>query len=386
MTRLTRHALRLTSLIFVIGVTIALLIGSRPDTQAELQPPSPARVTIGEVSRMDIRPVTRVTGKLQPVRRANLRFEVSGNVIHRAVEPGQTVAENDLLLQIDDGDFVDAVVEARARLSLEQDAVRRDRELLDLIRQKIVIQQREVDRLERLGQESLASKSNYDTTLRELIQLEEEKARLQHSVATANSRLRSIETVLSKAERNLERAKLRAPFAGTVNSVNLEIGDYVAAGQTALELVKLDELDVSLETTGEVANPLQLGQTVEVTAGGKTRPGRLVAIAPDPNPTTHTHAIRIRVSGDDFNAGQLADVVLPGRTLMGVEVVPVSAVLQEEGKAFLFSVKDEHLVRQTISLRARHDDWQVVEGVPSGMKIVTQDVTALTDGQVVFIE
>ncbi|HSR63355.1 MAG TPA: efflux RND transporter periplasmic adaptor subunit [Gammaproteobacteria bacterium] len=386
MARLTRNALRLISLIFLIGVTIALLIGSRPDTQAELQPPSPARVTIGEVSRMDIRPVTRVTGKLQPVRRANLRFEVSGNVVFRAVEPGQTVAEGDLLLRVDDGDFVDAVAESRARLSLEQDAVRRDRELLELIRQKIVIQQREVDRLERLGQESLASKSNYDATLRELIQLEEEEARLQHSVATANSRLRSIETVLSKAERNLERTKLRAPFAGTVNSVTLEIGDYVAAGQIALELVKLDQLDVSLETTGEIANQLQLGQTVEVTVDGKTRPGRLVAIAPDPNPATHTHAIRVRVSGDDFNAGQLADVVLPGKILVNVEVVPVSAVLQEEGNAFLFGIEDNHLVRQTVSLRARHNDWQVVEGVHPGMKIVTRDVAALTDGQEVFIE
>lgn len=386
MARLTRNALRLISLIFVIGVTIALLIGSRPDTQAELQPPAPARVTVGEVSQKDIRPVVRVTGKLQPVRRAGLRFEVSGNVVSRAVEPGQAVAEGDLLLQVDDGDYIDAVAEARARLSQEQDAVRRDRELLDLIRKKIVIQQREVDRLERLGQESLASKSNFDTALRELIQLEEEEARLQHSVATAKSRLRSIETVLSKAERNLDRTQLRAPFAGTVNSVNLEIGDYVAAGQVALELVKLDELDVSLETTGDVANQLQLGQSVAVTAGGKTRPGRLVAIAPDPNPTTHTHAIRVRVSGNDFNAGQLADVVLPGRNLVNVEVVPVSAVLQEEGKAYLFGVEDNRLVRRPVRLRTRHNDWQVIEGVPSGMKIVTRDVTALADGQEVFIE
>ncbi len=386
MNQIAENTVRAAGLVVITGIIVALLIWTRPETQAELQPLMPAKVHAESVRLMDIRPVTRLTGKLQPVRKAALRFEVSGNVTARHVEPGQKVAAGEVLMEIDDGDFVDAVAEARALLELERDAIRRDRHLLELTIREREIQQREVERLERLGQESLASKSKYDEALRLLLQQQEEEARLQHSVDTADSRLRTRQAMLNRAERNLQRSRLAAPFAGTVNAVSVEVGDYIPAGQTALELVQLEELDVYLEATGQVAHQLSLGQAVDVLVNEDHYQGQVIAISADPNPETHTHAVRIRLAAGDLFPGQLAQAVLPGKSLEGAKVVPVSAILQEEGQAYVFEIEGNHTVRKPVRLLMRHEDWQVISGVDPGALIVARDVAALADGQEVHID
>ena len=377
-------------LLILAGFTVALLIWTRPDTQAELQPLPPARVFTDIVQQVSVQPVTRITGKLQPARKASIRLEVTGNVVERFVEPGQKVAAGEPLLQLEDGDFRDAVNDARALLSQEQNAIERDRRLLELVTKERVIQEREVGRMEQLGRDSLASKSKHDEALRLLLQNQEEETRLQHSVDTAEARLNTRRAALNLAERNLERSKLVAPYSGTINSVLFDVGDYVSAGQVAVELVQLDELDLYLEITGQLANQLQLGQEVKLGINGIELSGNIHAMAPDSNPVTHTHALRIRLPAKQHSIelypGQLAMAELPGKPLTDVEVVPVASILREEGRAYVFTVKENRISKHPVELISRQNDLQVIEGVSPGTRIVTRDVTLLADGQEVYVE
>jgi RND family efflux transporter MFP subunit len=385
MVTLTQKIMIPVGLLVVAGLTVALLIWTQPDSQAGLQPLPPVRVSVIEVQRMNIRPVTRITGKLQPARKAVLRFEVAGNITRRFVEPGQQVIKGDILLQIDDGDFTDAVTETQALLIQEQDAVRRDRELLKLTSSAREIQERDVERLKQLGRNSLASKSNYDESLRLLIQQQEEETRLQHNVESAEARLQIRRAALNKAQRNLERSRLTAPFAATVNAVHVDEGDYISAGQVSLELVQLDMLDLYIEVTGDVAKPLALGQEIKVNVKGQKYIGEVYSIVTDPDPLTHTHAIRIRLPSTDLYPGQLATAELPGKELINATVIPVSAILQEEGQAYVFAVNSMHLVRHPIELIARQQDLQVINGIAAGIPVVAKDVTLLADGQEVQV-
>jgi RND family efflux transporter MFP subunit len=377
-------------LLVLTAIIVALLIWTRPDTQAELQPLPPARVFTDVVQRMNVQPVTRITGKLQPARKASLRLEVTGNVVERFVEPGQKVAAGEPLLQLEDGDFRDAVSEARALLSQEQNAIERDRRLLELVTREREIQEREVGRMETLGRDSLASKSKYDEALRLLLQNQEEETRLKHSVDTAEARLNTRRAALNLAERNLERSKLVAPFAGTINSVLFDVGDHISSGQVSMELVQLDELDLYLEITGQLAHQLQLGQEVKLVINDAELKGSIHAIAPDPNPVTHTHALRIRLPAEnqtiELYPGQLAVAELPGKPMNDVEVVPVSSILREEGKAYVFTVEGNRISKHPVELIARQNDMQIIGGISPGTRIVARDVTLLADGQVVHAE
>lgn len=374
-------------IIVVTGLLVAVLKLTEPERNPQLQAVQAVKVVSHVVSPTTLRPVAEVTGRLQPANRALMRFELSGQLAERAVEPGQQVDNGDLLLRLNDGDFLDALAEAKAQLAMQRAAVKRDKTLLDIARRDRELQKREVARLKKLGSESLVSASHLDQARQRLLQLESSEAQLAYKVDTAQAQITISESGVARAQRNLDRARLTAPFAGTVNSVEVEVGDYVSPNQAALELIDMSAIDLYAEVNGQTAAALSLGQTVEVGVGKKTWQGTITALQNDPDPKTFTHALRIRLQGESLQSGQLASVSLPLRTLENVLTVPVSAVLRDEGRDYVFKIDENSIRRIPVQLLERHGDVLVVgEGLGRGDRIVGRDVAALTDGQAVTVE
>lgn len=393
MYRTWRVASRIKTLAAVMAIAassvaiMVLLQITAPDQPAQLRQPAPARVESVAVQRMDLSPVETLTGRLRPKRRAELRFEVSGVVTERLVEPGQSVDRGADLLALDPGDYADAADDAEAQLRLEEEGVERDRRLLELARRNRKLQQQEVERLNKLGADSLVSRSRLDEARQRLAQLESEEARLRYGVESADARLRLRETALRRARRSLQRTRLRAPFAGVVNQVRVQVGDWVSNNQQAVELVDLSALELRLEARAEVAAAQTLGDTVPVEVDERTWEGRLVAIQPDPDPTTLTYALRVRLDPEAGRPGELARVQLSLTGLREVLAIPATAVVYAEADAYVFVVNDGVLERRKVRLGDRVGDLQVVrEGLQPGTRIVRRDAAGLTDGQQVLVD
>ena len=372
----------LLSLLLVVIALVIVLISTRPVKQPPLQPLAPLRVAVAAVQRMDLQPRLELTGYLRPVRKSTLRFELAGRVVARQVEAGHAVTAGALLLQLDDGDYRDAVAEAEARLAQERAAVQRDRRLLELLVDNRELQAREVARLQQLGQESLASKSKRDAARQRLLQLRAEEEQLRYGVTTAASRLALAEAALRRAQRNLGRTRLSAPYAAVVNAVFLQEGDYVTPAAAAVELVQLNELDLYLEVGGATLTALRRDEPVPVAVRGRRREGRIVAVQQDPDPRTFTHEVRIRIPGDGLLPGLPGRASLSLRPLRGVLVVPVAAVLRDDGESYVFVVEDGTARRRAVVAGRREGDWQVIRGGLDGSEtVVARDVALLSDGQ-----
>jgi hypothetical protein len=83
----------------------------------------------------------------------------------------------------------------------------------------------------------------------------------------------------------------------------------------------------------------------------------------------------------------LAVVQLPLQPVREALVVPKTAILLEEGSAYVFTVEGEHLQRVAVQLGPRVVQQQViVSGIDAGEQVVVRDVAALADGQVVVSE
>ncbi|NIA01429.1 MAG: hypothetical protein GWP13_01470 [Planctomycetia bacterium] len=108
---------------------------------------------------------------------------------------------------------------------------------------------------------------------------------------------------------------------------------------------------------------------------------------PDPDPATFTHAIRLRMPEAETRSGAAAVARLPLQALNNALVVPATAVLLEEGSAFVFRVQAEHLQRVQVQLGERVEQQQVISaGIDAGERVVVRDVAALADGQAVIAE
>ena len=365
----------------LVGVVI-LLVLTAPDSEPELEESIVPAVQVAMVGLHDLLPTETVSGRLEPARKAALHFELAGQVSERPVEPGQAVGQGAPLLQLASGDYEDALAEAGAMLSQEKRNIQRDRELLALSRNNYTLQKNDLDRLLKLGEDSLVSKSRLDETRIKLIQLESEVARLKSSVATAESRIALKQAARNRAARNLERTQLPAPFAGTVNAVNAQIGDYVTPSQIMVDLIDAASLDLYAEVRGSVAQSLKQGQAITVEVDGMALQGTLIALQMDPSPDTFTHALRVRIDGDSARPGQVARVRLPLQQRRRVTAVPSTAVLFDEGRAFVFRLDGDSLQQVPVITGERVDGLQVVlQGLDENDRVVSRDVSALSNGQ-----
>ncbi|BBI60179.1 HlyD family secretion protein [Vreelandella sulfidaeris] len=203
-------------------------------------------------------PMTPEARVMHPVTR--IAPELSGPVSDVLVNDHQHVAKGDVLFQIDPTPFRLAVEQAQLnREQAEQENARLEAELTsaqaELASAEATAAERrgELERAEALMARQSVSRQQYEQ------QVAAERT-AQASVAAAkakivslevqlgdsgesNLRLRQANNALAQAQLALAHTQVRAAQAGNVTNLQLDIGDYVQAGQPAVAVVA-DEVDI----------------------------------------------------------------------------------------------------------------------------------------------
>jgi len=363
-----------------------ILIKTAPEKQPEMKSLPKARVELSETQTKDMKISETLMGRLAPVRRAQLKFEVTGQVSERLVEPGQQVLASDVLIKLDSRDYNNAAMDAKAQVGVEKTAIKRDRELLLLVKENLSLQASEVKRLQRLKKKSLTSQSSLDSARQQLSSLKREVASLKYNVDSAAARLEIKESAWEQANRKLERSQLLSPWEGTVNQVFIQAGDYVSISQAAVELIDDSALEFVLSLRGEIAHYMQRDVAVAVKVDDKQVSGNIVALQRDPDPSTFTHEARIRLPAGTGYPGQMVEATISLPALQQVIVVPVTALHYDAGKQFVMRYENGKISKQAIILGPRVGNEQVVlSGLEQGMRVVSRDVASLSDGQLVEV-
>ena len=323
----------------------ALLFIIEPATEEKLEKRTPLAVKVTGVKYKTFMPTATYTGRLKPFMSAQLKFEISGRLKKKMVEPGAFVKSGEVLLVLDEYDLY--------------------KKLFNIAHENLELQKREVDRVEELGKESLLSKSQLDNTKQKLLE---------------------IASTVHKAKRDLERTQLKSRFEGYVNEVFVEAGDTVSPNEVVATLVDTTKLDLYLEVRGDVIDNLRLGQEIPIDINGSFEKGTLIAYQTDPDIKTFTHAVRVRVTSEDARSGMLATAILPLKKLTEVLTIPVTSVLTDEGKKYVFLVDEsQRLLKKEIQTGTRYENIIVVlSGLSAGDTIISKDVAALSADQEVI--
>jgi membrane fusion protein (multidrug efflux system) len=380
-TKINGNARSWLGLVSAIVLVTGLIFLLKPEADTQLRKIPPLRVVLTEVKLGDFITRERFAGRLTPRSSARLNFEVAGQVAERHAEPGESLEAGEPILSVEAGDYERLMIEAESKLQQEKAAIRRDRELLDLADKNVKLQKAEVGRLESLVKQNLSSRSQLDAAVQKQAQYQTEAANLRYFVETAEARLQSKQATFERARTNLERTTLKAPFSGRLNSVSVDVGDYVNSGQVAAEMIDNDQLELVLHVPGSVVSHARMGDMVEVELQGTRLEGLLLAIQSDPDPMTFTHELRIRLPAQQGRSGQIARAELVTGKFQQVYSVPVTAVLTLDGKRYIYAYSDGSINRRPVELLQRMDDHLLIaSGVRAGEQIVARDVAALSDG------
>src|SRR5215475_13306542 len=224
--------------------------------------------------------------------------EVSGKVIEVGVRDNQIVRTGDLLYRIDPTPFRIAVERAEAKLAAAGQAVGASTAAVDEAQAQLVQELAQRDnvreqsaRVFQLVRVGVYARSKGDQARSELDTAEAQVKRAQAGLEQArqalgpqgadNPQIREALAALEQARLDLSRTTLRAPGDGVVSNLQLNIGQFAAAGQPALTF--LDARVVWLqaflrENTLEYISPGTRAEVVLDVLPGRVLPARVESL------------------------------------------------------------------------------------------------------------
>lgn len=344
---------------------LVLLLGC-PAASTSEDPPTPA-AAVFSVSTAEARADTVVdpvivTGVVEPRRDVTVLSEGSGRVLELPARLGQTVAKGQVLARLD------AVI-AQARLDQAEAQAEQAAAALELT-------ETDAARTADLHAQGATTDRDKDASA---IQLRSAKAQLQAAQAS-----------VTLARRAVEDTAIRAPFAGAVSGVHLEVGAVIAPGTPAFGLVDLSEGLVSAGISGREVPLVEEGQPVLVrvpSLGERTFEGSVRAVAPASNPQTRTWPVEVAIPNPDgeLRGGMVARVEIVVGERQGV-LVPDGAIVEGTQGAKLFVVQGDVAVQRAVSLgRSADGEVEVRTGVSAGELVAVLGSQRLSDGASVSV-
>lgn len=244
-----------------------------------------------------------VNGVAVPWREVRLSAQVGGEVIYKAasLSPGRVVTKNEVLVRIDPQDYqleVNRLKQelAKADLDLSNLKVRTENteRLLTLNQRMVSLRQKDVDRISRLQSVSASSLSEADAVEMALLTANEQQTTHENQLREFTGQMQSLNMSrdlvalqLQKAELDLARTEVRAPFDGVVIDTNVEQNAMLSAGSPIASLEDTSEVEVRSNLRADDLDFI-LQHHVESVSVNKPRSDRLYEL-PDVPVTVEYH-------------------------------------------------------------------------------------------------
>jgi RND family efflux transporter MFP subunit len=289
---------------------------------------------------------------------SDLGFRVAGKVVKRFVQNGQRVKAGDALATLDENDL---------RLQKEQaDA--------ELSAANMALAQASGDE-----KRALALRKNGWTTQAAL-------DRIRAAAEEARGRRRRAERAVELASNSLDYATLRADADGVVTETLVEPGQVVAAGQTAIRIARMGELEAAVSLPEDYAAAAGKGSASLTlwTNRSKTYRAKLRELSPSADPVTRTFSARYTILDPDpaIALGMTAALAIDAAGDQRVVKLPLSAIYDEgRGPAVWKVAGDGRLQLASVRVLRLEGDAALVAGaLAEGDRIVTLGVHKLQAG------
>ncbi|MEM7584185.1 MAG: efflux RND transporter periplasmic adaptor subunit [Acidobacteriota bacterium] len=319
-----------------------------PATRESSAPPEAERVVAVSTVQTEAREVVdtaSLPAELLPRRRAVLAAEVAGAVTRIHVEKGQRAAAGKVLVEVDTRDLEQRLAEA--------EAVSRHRTVL-------------FQRAEKLLERRSITENQYLDALTE------------RDVADAQ---------LATARLMLEKARLVAPWSGTVAARHVEVGDYLAPGQAVIELLEVRGLKARAPVASSDVPYLRLGMEAQLRLDiypDEIFRGTVALLAPELDAAARTLDIEVELDNSDgrLRPGMVARLEIPRRTYPSAVLAPLDAIVELEDAQVVYVALDERAEQRPIELGpVIGENIIVLSGLEAGEDLIVAGQQLVSPGQ-----
>ena len=318
-----------------------------------------------DVERGEFRVTADYAGEVRSDQMTEVAPEVPGRLVSLRAHIGDTVAEGEVLAEVDDSSLRQTVREleagvAVAEANLEEAQVHRENVESELNRRKPLVDREMVSE-------------------REIEELEASTRSAEQQVAVAESRLEESRARLQTAREDLDNTEVRAPFDGKIGMRHVDRGTYVGPERPIFTLVDDGQLYLTVRIPERQAANVDRDTpaTIRLGAlGNMELTGEIRRIAPAIDAATRSMRVDVDIdTGDDLR-------LLPGMYgRLNLELGYVDDALtidnqtirhKTDGTPYVWRIEDGKAHRQTFSslgLQGR-ERTQILEGLDEGDRVV----------------
>ena len=373
-----------------VGITILGKLKPKIEKSEPVLSAPTVFVTTVEPQTVNLSVITQ--GEVKPQTEISLSAQVSGKIVSVSenFNDGGVIKKGEILVEIEDADYLVAMAQAKARLAQAEQALRIAEVEADLAQQDA----------QDIG--ALADGTLSPLALR---QPQLEQARAAYAAAKAD---------VANAESNLARTHVRAPFNGRIRRKLADIGQIVGPGTQLAQIFSTDVALVRLPLSDEdfARLSLPLAYTADTSPlpppdvrltsvlGGRSLQwqGKVVRTDAAIDPTTRQIAAIVEVDdpygkgaddGFPLAIGLFVTAEILGRHIEDVFVLPRIAVQSDSS---IYLVDDDNILRKIpVKVTATVAKGMVItDGIHAGDRIVIsrlgaakvgEEVTPLAPGQ-----
>lgn len=343
-----------------LGWMIYARIQSLEKTEGGPEGSQPVPVETAEIETGTITLRRTFSGTLEAPSRFIVAPKVSGRVEHLHVDLADTVKRGQIVVELDNEEYVQAVNGAEADLAVARANLTEAKNALE-------IASRELMRIETLRERGVASESQLDAAKADQLAKEAE-------LEVARAQVTRAEASLQTARIRLGYTTIAADWSGgdegrVVGRRYVNAGDTVSANAAILSIIELDPVMGVIFITEKDYARLQPGQTVALRTDAypdRTFEGTIARIAPVFQADSRQARVELTVPNTEqlLKPGMFIRATIILEQIQGATIVPAQAVTRRDDRDGIFLVDE-----QTMTAR-----WQEVKkGIREGDRIQLLD-------------
>lgn len=323
---------KITPLIYCLLITLTLFTACKSEGP-ERETPDPDSVEIRPEVVFDVTDddplqfFIESRGVVEPLQRIQITPRIGGFVEEHSIVEGRFVEEGDVLLKLDDEEWVN---QERSAYNEYQQA------------------KNEFEIESRLRNESGNASDDQQNLLR---------------ITTG---LAEAELAWERAKLNVSYATLIAPFSGRISAKQVvSRGAYVSAGSELGSLIDAATVHIRFDVLESEIDNLDEGMLVELNGpGGTEYEGEIIAISPEVDPETKTGQVLVEVENNsyDLKTGMTVDGRVFVRSQQSKVRMPREALLERDGRTLVFRLLNNEEVEWIyVKPVAMNSEWVLID-------------------------
>ncbi|ODT20538.1 MAG: efflux transporter periplasmic adaptor subunit [Hyphomicrobium sp. SCN 65-11] len=338
----------------------AVLAGCRSDTETAQSQPRPVRTVVAE-KRVAITPVT-LTGRIEADDEVSLAFRISGRVLERNVNVGDSVKAGQLLARLEPQNELNSLRAAQANL--------------EAARGQLTQARNHFERQDTLLKQGWTTRALHDDAAQAL--------------QTTLSRVDAAEAQLRLAQDQVSFTELKADAPGVVTAVGPNAGEVAQTGQMIAKLARKDGRDAVFDAPAQLIRSAPRNPEVIVSLADDpsvVARGRIRELAPQADPVTRTFEVKVGLTSPPaaMRLGATVNGRIEQEALASFEI-PATALTEFNRQPAVWIVDPKSYEVSIRNVEVQRFDQAVIAvsgGLNVGDIIVTAGVQALHPGQTV---